>query len=375
MGTKEKLTILARAAQYDLSCACGGQQGRTLSRDGRWIYPIALPNGGTLPVLKVLQSTGCERNCFYCNERAGGRIQDGFTPDELAKTFMEMVQGDLVRGLFLSSAIKDSPVATMDRMLGTLERLRLRYGFNGFVHAKIIPGAEEAQIVRAMQLSDRVSINLEAPTARHLGAIAPNKGFHDQLEHVMVFIARHIGQRALRCRSHSTQYVVGAADEADRDILTSLFHAYRRLRLGRGYFSAFQPIEDTPLEHKPPTPAMREHRLYQADFLFRQYDFSLSDIFFENDDNLSLFDDPKAVWVARHPERYPIEINQAARRALLRVPGIGPKAATRILSIRRHGKITDIDGLKTATPRWRIAAPYLLFDGKRRACSQLTLPF
>ena len=375
MERQEKLEVLAQAAQYDLACACGGQQGRTLGRDGRWVYPIALPDGRTLPVLKVLQSAGCERNCFYCRERSGGRGQAGFSPDELATTFMEMVRVGLVKGLFLSSAIKDTPTATMDRMLGTLERIRCRHGFRGFVHAKIIPGADEGQILRAMQLADRVSINLEAPSRRHLAAIAPDKGGHRQLETAMAFIADNVGHRTLRCKSHSTQYVVGAADEGDREILHSLFLAYRHLRLGRGYFSAFQPIADTPLAHKPPTPAMREHRLYQSDFLFRKYEFSFEDIIFDDNGHLSLTADPKAVWAAGHPERYPMEINRAARHELLRVPGIGPTAATRILGLRRHARITDVDGLKSVTSRWRIAAPYLLFDGRRRSEDpQLSLP-
>jgi predicted DNA-binding helix-hairpin-helix protein len=377
MGTVEKLEVLARAAQYDLACACGGQQARTHGPEGRWVYPVALPDGGTLPVLKVLQSAGCERNCMYCAERSGGRHRAaGFTPDELARTFMGMVRAGVVNGLFLSSAIRGTPVATMDRMLGTLERLRFRHGFFGFVHIKVIPGAEESQILRAMQLANRVSVNLEAPTEGHLASIAPGKQYRHQLGDAMRFIAKHLGRRDLRCRSHTTQYVVGAADEQDREILRSLWNSYRRLRLGRGYFSAFQPILGTPLGHRPPTPAMREHRLYQADFLFRKYRFSFDDIIFDDAENLSLTTDPKTLWATRHPEFFPIEINRAAETALLRVPGIGPTAAAHIIAARRESRLTDLDGLKAVTRRWRIAAPYLLFDGRRRseAGHQLVLP-
>ena len=376
MGREETLSRLAEAAQYDLACACGGPQRRSLGPDGRWIYPVALPQGGTLPVLKVLQSSGCERRCVYCRERDGGQGRASLTPDALAMTFMEMVRAGLVKGLFLSSAIHDTPVATMDRMLGTLERVRLEHRFRGFVHAKIIPGAEDGQIHRAMALADRVSINLEAPSASRLSTIAPGKGYDAQLRYTMAYIARHLGQPGIRCKSHSTQYVVGAADEADREILESLWHSYRQLRLGRGYFSAFQPIADTPLSHKPPTSALREHRLYQTDFLFRCYGFALDEILFDSTENLSLTTDPKAAWAAAHPEIFPLEINRAEKRLLLRVPGIGPTAVTRILRVRRHAKITDVDALKTVTPRWRTAAPYLLFDGRKRAGGvQLALPF
>ncbi len=375
MDGREKLDLLARAAQYDLACACGGSQTRSLGEDGKWIYPVALPDGGTLPVLKVLQSAGCERNCMYCAERAGGnRERACFTPDELSRTFMEMVRADLVNGLFLSSAIRGTPVATMDRMLGTLERIRFRHGFRGFVHVKIIPGAEEAQIVRAMQLAERVSVNLEAPTAERLSVIAPGKAFHEQLQSAMGIIVKHLGRRDLRCKSHTTQYVVGAAGEQDREILSSLWDGYRTLRLGRGYFSAFQPIRATPLAHRPPTPALREHRLYQADFLFRKYSFSFNDIIFDAAENLSLHTDPKTLWAEQHPEYFPLEINRAATGELLRVPGIGPAAAKRILSFRSESKLKDLDVLKRVTRRWKTAAPYLLFDGRRRALFHQQLP-
>ena len=374
MAVRAKLDVLAEAAQYDLSCACGGEQGRTLGGDGKWIYPAVLPNGGTLPVLKVLQASGCERNCFYCRERLGGTAEARFSPDELSTVFMEMVRAGAVKGLFLSSAIRNTPSATMDRMLGSLERIRIKRRFYGFIHTKIIPGAEEAQILRAMQLSDRVSVNLEAPTPKHLARIAPGKEFSKQLQRALSFIAKNVGRRDLRCKSHSTQYVVGAAGEGDLEILRSLENAYKDLHLGRGYFSAFQPIPNTPLDHRAPTAAIREHRLYQSDFLFRKYDFTLDDLVFDTSENLSLQTDPKTLWAEHHPEQFPLEINRAERRMLLRVPGIGPVAADRIVSMRCAEKL-DLEGLKAATPRWRTAAPYLLFDGRRRASEQLALRF
>ncbi len=370
----EKIKLSAQRAQYDLACACGGGQTRTLDSNGRWIYPVALPNGETLPVLKVLQFSGCERSCFYCFERLGGRGKNFcFHPDELSQTFMDLVRAGLVKGLFLSSAIRRSPIYTMDCMLGTLERIRFKHQFRGFVHIKIIPGADENQIIRAMQLAERVSVNLEAPTQKSLAAVAPGKDYDSQIIFAMRTVAKNLGRQDLRCKSHTTQYVVGAAGEKDRQIVESLWNSYRELDLGRGYFSAFQPIIDTPLENMMPTPAMREHRLYQTDFLFRKYGFNYEDIVFDNDENLSLSDDPKMRWVSLHPELFPVEINKAEKAELLRVPGIGPEAASRIVKYRKKSPITDLDGLKTATARWRIAAPYLLFNGKIRAERQIQL--
>jgi predicted DNA-binding helix-hairpin-helix protein len=375
MGAVEKLGLLAEAAQYDLACACGGPQKRTLGEDGKWVYPIALPSGGTLPVLKVLQSAGCERDCAYCVERSGGRgARTGFAPDELANLFYDMVRAEAVRGLFLSSAIVGTPRCTMDKMLATLAQVRLKHGFEGFVHVKIIPGAEEAQIERAMQLADRVSVNLESPSEARLREIAPKKRFHRQLKSAMQYVSDNLKRRDLRCRSHTTQYVVGAGEEGDREILTSLWESYQHLNLGRGYFSAFQPVPGTPLEDKPPAPAMREHRLYQTDFLFRKYGFALDEIVFDPTDNLSLTRDPKTEWVMRHPEEFPVEINRAPAKSLLRVPGIGPTGAHRIVGLRAESKIRDLDTLKAITPRWRAAAPFLLFDGKRRAEAGFQLP-
>jgi predicted DNA-binding helix-hairpin-helix protein len=288
---------------------------------------------------------------------------------------METVRAGLARGLFLSSAIKGTAVATMDRMLGTLERLRCKHGFNGFIHTKIIPGADDEQIIRAMQLSDRVSVNLEAPGRERLAVIAPDKARGTEPSAVMKLIAGQIGRKDLRCKSHTTQYVVGAAAEKDREILQSLWSGYRELRLGRGYFSAFQPVLGTPLEGVLPTPAAREHRLYQTDFLFRRYGFTLDDIVFDSDENLSLAEDPKTLWALGHPEFFPLEVNSAEEAALLRVPGIGPKAARLIVTFRRECSINDIDQLKKATVRWRIAAPYLLFNGRRRVEEERQLRF
>ncbi|MCP4603916.1 MAG: putative DNA modification/repair radical SAM protein [Proteobacteria bacterium] len=375
MEARGKLEKLAKAAQYDLACACGAGQNRTHGLDGRWIYPAALPNGGTMPMLKVLQTSGCERNCAYCAERSGGLGQSmSFTPDELAGLFSDMVRTRMVGGLFLSSAIKDSAIATMDKMLATAELVRFKHRFFGFVHLKIIPGAENSQIIRAMELANRVSINLETPDKDNLKKIAPGKNFFGHLQNTINFVGEHLGQDSLRCRSQTTQFVVGASSETDEQILSTLWQSYRQMNLARGYFSAFQPVQGTPLEGRSPTPTMREHRLYQADFLIRKYQFSFDDIIFDSTSNLSLITDPKTLWVGRHPELFPMEINEAPKKLLLRVPGIGPQSAEKIMRVRKNNRIQDLDALKIAASRWKIAAPYLLFDGRLRTkSSQLKL--
>jgi predicted DNA-binding helix-hairpin-helix protein len=374
MAVQEKLEILAQAARYDLACACGPTQGRVKGLDDRWIYPAALPNGRTVPLLKVLQSSGCERNCAYCAERAGGVGQNAsFTPDELANLFSDLARSNVAGGLFLSSAIKGSARTTMDKMLATCELVRFKHRFFGFIHLKIIPGAEEAQILRAMELANRVSVNLEAPTRDSLKKIAPAKSFERQLIDTMKFVGNNLGREGMRCRSQTTQFVVGASDESDSQIADTLWKSYRHMNLARGYFSAFQPVRGTPLEEREATSTMREHRLYQVDFLFRKYEFAFEDLIFDGTSNLSLNTDPKTLFAERHPDLFPIEINDAPRKLLLRVPGIGPLAADKIQRERTKGRIRDIDTIKKISRQWRTAAPYLLFDGRLRSREALQL--
>jgi len=366
MGIEKKLHTLGQAARFDLSCACGDSDQRTRGEDGKWIYPAVLPDGRRIFLLKILQAGGCERNCGYCAQRSGGlQGRSMFTPDELAGLFDRLHRSGKVGGLFLSSAIHGSAVKTMDRMLATVEIIRRKQRFHGFVHLKILPGSEEPQIRRAMELANRVSVNLEAPTDESLRRIAPGKSLENDLIKTLGFIGARLEEGHLRATSQTTQFVVGAGDETDREILGTLWRCYRELNLGRGYFSAFQPIRGTPLEGKPAPPLDREHRLYQSDFLLRKYGFTYEDIVFGGEGNLSLNMDPKSVWVSLHPEIFPVEINTAPQPLLLRVPGIGPDSASKILRFRRTDRIRSLKNLQSLSRRWRTAAPYLLLDGKR----------
>jgi putative DNA modification/repair radical SAM protein len=365
---REKVDVLGRAAQYDVCGeACGTDAARVRGNLDRWIYPAVMPDGKRVMLLKVLMTNACERNCAYCANRIGRDApRTHFAPDELARLFDQMVRRKLVQGMFLSSGIRGGSQRTMDRMLATIELVRARYQFNGYVHLKLLPGSTKAQVERAGQLADRVSVNLEAPNMERLARIAPNKG-REELLGPMRWASEFIrkGEGRWAPSGQTTQFVVGAADESDREILTTTSYLYKKLNLHRAYYSAFQPVRNTPLEGKPHTPTWREHRLYQCDFLFRLYGFALDELVFAPDGDLPRDADPKTMWAQVHPECYPVEVNRANRDALLRVPGIGPRSATRILTVRRDARLTTLRDLRKLGAVASRAAPYVLLGGKR----------
>lgn len=367
MDILHKIETLGESAQYDLCNACGAA---TRKRDdlGRWIYPAALPDGGQVRVLKVLMTNVCEKNCYYCAVRASRDVpRTSFTPDELAAAFDRMARADLVDGLFLSSGVCAGPASTMDRMIACVELVRRRYQFSGYIHLKLLPGASEAHVERAVQLAHRVSVNLEAPNAQRLAAIAPRKNFFEELAGPMRAAKRLIDASGGRLApaGQTTQFVVGAAGESDQEILSTTARLYGELGLKRAYFSAFQPIPGTPLEGRSPTPTWREHRLYQADWLLRFYGFRFDDLVFDPAGHLPRQADPKMLYARAHPELFPVEVNRASREELLRVPGIGPRSAARLLQWRRQGALRELEVVKRAGAIAERAAPFLLLDGRR----------
>lgn len=365
MDIIEKVDLLGEAAQYDICRGCGAQTSRVRDDFGRWIYPAIRPDGKSIAMLKVLQSNVCEKDCFYCANRSGRDIRRlSFTPDELARTFDEMVRRKLVQGLFLSSGVCGNVARAMERMLATVELVRKQYHFDGYIHLKILPGAEDASIEAAVKLAQRVSVNLEAPNAQRIRAISNTKDFEGELLGSLSR-ADHWRRWASQLVSITTQFVVGAAQESDREILETSTKLYSQLRLARAYYSAFQPIPNTPLDGRMPTPAWREHRLYQADFLLRQYGFAFEDIVFDRDGNLSRETDPKLLWARRHQEMFPLEINQASFQQLLRVPGIGPRSAQKLINWRKQGTLRELRQLDLAGADAQRAAPYILLQGKR----------
>jgi predicted DNA-binding helix-hairpin-helix protein len=328
--------------------------------------------GKTVPILKTLLTSACERDCYYCPFRAGRNYRrTTFRPEEMAQTVSDMQRAGLINGLFLSSGIIKGGMRTQDKLIETAEILRKKHQFKGYLHLKIMPGAEEAQVERAMQLADRLSINLEAPNEKRLAALAPKKEFFEELLQPLKWVEQIRRSQAEqkgwngRWPSTVTQFVVGAAGETDLELLQTAEYLYKELRLGRTYFSAFSPISDTPLENLPAENPLRQQRLYQASFLFRDYGFDLEEMPFDQRGNLPLAEDPKMAWAQAELLENPVEVNRASRDELLRVPGIGPKSAQRIVQERRHNKLRDLQDLRAIGVPTKRMEPFVLVDGKR----------
>lgn len=323
---------------------------------------------GAKPLLKTMVTTACEKNCFYCPFRAGrGQTPRAtFRPDELAQVFDDMQRARLVDGLFLSSGIIKGGVTTQDKIIDTVEIIRKKHQYRGYVHLKIMPGAERDQILRAMQLADRVSINLEGPTPERLSALAPKKDFGVELLQMLQWAGEIRRSTPGRLASLVTQFVVGAVGDTDLELLAMSEKLYRQVGLARAYYSAFSPVLHTPFENLPAVAPQREHRLYQSSFLLRDYGWDVEDLPFIDGGNLRLDVDPKRAWADAHLIHTPVDLVHAGREALLRVPGIGPQGADAILKARRVGRLRDVADLRKLgirAPEQMI--PYVLFDGRR----------
>jgi len=374
---QEKLAILAGEAADEVTEAPATQsiqQGITHATG--FLYDAKRQGGGTTRLFKVLQTNACRFACKYCfTSCAIRRKRTTFKPDELATTFISLSRARRAEGLFLSSGIVPDADTTMEKMLATVERLRLREGYRGYIHLKLIPGASYDLIERAVELADRVSLNLEAPSPERLAALAPDKEFTESMWGRMAWAsqlmrrARQEGRRA--ARSLTTQFVVGAVGESDRELLATVQRTQRELGLWRAYFSAFHPIERSPLADQPAEDPVRALRLYQSDFMLRDYGFAYDELPFDERGLLPRDKTPKQAWAERHLHE-PVEVNRARREELLRVPGIGPKSADRIIAARRETRLRDLEQLRKlgVTTGW--AAPFVLLDG-RRAPVQLGL--
>jgi len=339
-----------------------------------FVHPAQLPNGKQIKLLKTLLSSACERDCFYCPFRAGRDFRRAtFKPQEFAELFMKLNQAKAAEGIFLSSGIAAGGANTQNKILDTAEILRNKLDYRGYMHLKIMPGAEKGQVERMMQLADRVSINLEAPSTERLAKLAPHKIFIEELFRPLKWVEEiRRSQPAYKFwngkyPSTVTQFVAGGADESDLELLTTTDWLMKNVRLKRAYFSAFSPIRDTPLENKAAVDPVREHRLYQASFLLRDYGFDLEEMPFLQNGNLPLPTDPKLAWAQQNLKEKPLEINKAGRLELLRIPGIGPKHADAIMQARRVSKLRDLTALRKLGIVVARAAPFLLFDGKRPA--------
>jgi predicted DNA-binding helix-hairpin-helix protein len=371
-NTREKLELLSADAQYDLACACGCSKNEHRRRNdqGRWIYPVTLPNGGKSTLFKTLLSNVCSNDCKYCPLREDVDVaRCSLGPDETAKIFMDYYNRRQVFGLFLSSGVLGSPDATMDRLNATAHILRRKHHFRGYIHLKIIPGAGEAAIEQAVSLADAVSLNIETPGEKNLAKLSNKKKYLRDIIEPMKLISRltAAGSKYERTKQ-TTQFIVGAAGESDTEIVKYLWALYGRLKMHRVYFSAYQRgLGDASIAgeraglERPTDVFMREHRLYQVDFLFRRYGFVESDVVFEENGHLPLTVDPKEAWAMRNPDAFPVDINRASRWELLRVPGLGPVTVRRILQRRKSATIRRIEDVGRAGFRLEKARKYLTF--------------
>ena len=370
--TQKKLEILSADAQYDLACACSTNKDehRCRNKDGGWIYPVTLPNGGKSTLFKTLMSNTCSNDCRYCPLREQMDISRcNLMPEETVKVFLDYYNRRKVFGLFLSSGVLGSPDFTMDRLNSVARILRQKYSFKGYIHLKIIPGASDAAIEDALSLASAVSLNIETPGEKNLEKLSNKKRYIEDIIEPIKLISRltERGARYGKVRQ-TTQFIVGAAGEQDDEIIRYMYGLYERLKMHRVYFSAFQrDLGDESLVSKHVAPVratdilMREHRLYQVDFLLRKYGFKESEIVFDKSGNLSLTTDPKEMWAIKHPEVFPVNVNKASRISLLRVPGLGPVTVGRILERRKQERIRMIDDVGKIGIRLEKAQRYLSF--------------
>ena len=381
MDVLDKLTILADAAKYDAACTSSGLD--RASRPGGLGATMACgcchsfsADGRCITLLKVLQSNACSYDCTYCvNRRSNDTRRATFTPRELAELTIQFYRRNYIEGLFLSSAVVQSPDHTCELMLETLRILRQEYHFFGYIHAKAIPGASRELLAQLATLADRMSVNIELPSRQSLALLAPDKHKEDILK-PMAFLRDGIAQgkqELIRYRhaprfapaGQSTQLIVGATPETDLQILRLSTAMYQKYALKRVFYSAYLPV----VEHKnlpalaTRPPLLREHRLYQADWLLRYYHFQAEELLDEQEPNFNPYLDPKCGWAIRHPEQFPVEVNRAEYETLLRVPGIGVKSARRIVTARRSGRL-DFAGLKKLGVVLKRAKYFTLCGGK-----------
>ncbi len=372
IGTREKLRILSQDSQYDLACACGmnNDDRRHRSQDDTWIYPVALPERRTKTFLfKTLISNVCVNDCKYCPLRMNRDPRRcTLTPEEVVNTFWEYYRAGKVMGLFISSGVIGTPDQTMERLNAIAAILRKQH-FKGYMHLKIIPGASDAAIEEAVSLANAVSINIETAGEQHFNTLSTTKHYLDDVIRPMKLI-HNLTQPGAPYRKvrQTTQFVVGASDETDQEIVNYSWGLYQRLGLQRIYFSAYQRglgERELPGEHDARSNQemlTREHRLYQVDWLMRKYGFLLEDFVFDGSGNLSLTTDPKELWAQRHPEFFPLNINTAEKEALLRVPGLGPTTVNTILAQRKQGqRIRSLHELGRVGKRLQKAAGYVIF--------------
>ena len=332
------------------------------------VYRAAMPNGKYINLMRVMFTDFCMLDCAYCpNSTYVPRKRYAFKVEELARTFMELHQRHAIAGLFLSSGIAGSGSKTPERLIQVVEMIRHKYGFKGYVHMKVMPGTEYQYVEAAHRLGTRLSINIETPTADMMRKLSSLKDLERDILSPMGWIDKFTRSDTNGAVGQVTQFVVGAADESDSDIFRRVDQLYTDWNLKRVYYSAFRPVRYTPLEEHPPTPMMREHRLYQMDWLKRVYGFSNQELnlAFDRSGFLPLEHDPKTVIALEHTDAFPVDVNSASREQLLRVPGVGPTSTQHILQARRRHSIDTWRDLQAMGVVRKRAWPFLAFPGQR----------
>lgn len=385
MNLLDKLTILTDAAKYDASCTSSGvirgsrpgMIGNTSSSIAGCCHSFSA-DGRCISLLKVLMTNYCVYDCKYCiNRRSNDTRRTAFTPRELAELTIQFYRRNYIEGLFLSSGVLRDPDYTTLRMIETLRLLRREFAFNGYIHAKAIPGTSPELVQQLGYLADRLSVNIELPSQKGLAALAPDKSQAAILAPMRLIeaqgrqnkeeLAKYRHAPAFAPAGQSTQLIVGATEDSDRHILHLTESLYDRYRLKRVFYSAYVPVVENPLLpdlHTKP-PLLREHRLYQADWLLRFYGFRADELLDDQHPNFDPMLDPKCYWAITHPEQFPVEIMTADLGRLLRVPGIGPTGARRILSARRTG-LLHFDDLKKMGIVLKRAQFFILCGGRMR---------
>ena len=381
MSVSEKLEILANAAKYDVSCASSGtnrgkSEGGVGTAVGCGICHSFSADGRCISLLKVLQTNDCIYDCKYCANRSSNDVPRAtFTPDEMADLTINFYKRNYIEGLFLSSAIVKSPNHTMQMLHDSIKIIRERYRFNGYIHVKAIPGADAGLIERTGYFADRMSVNIEMPSEESLRFLAPNKTKSSILA-PMKFISNRIKENKNEIVTYKsspkftpsgqgTQMIIGASPDTDKKIVHLSESLYDKLKLKRVYYSAFVRVNDDsnlPVLAGGP-PLLREHRLYQADWLLRFYNFKAEELLDDDNPNFNTLLDPKCDWAIRHMERFPIEVNRADYNDLLRVPGIGQISAKRIVTARRATKL-DFKDLKRLGVVLKRAQFFITCEGK-----------
>jgi len=376
VGISEKLAILADSAKYDASCASSGSKRAGTANGignttGVGICHSYTPDGRCVSLLKILLTNVCIYDCLYCVNRVSSDVPRArFTVDEVVTLTLDFYRRNYIEGLFLSSGIIQTPDYTMEQLVAVARELRETHHFGGYIHLKAMPDASPLLLADAGRFADRVSVNMELPTPADLRQLAPDKS-HTTITIAMSELRTRIDEAGEARRAsrkapsfapagQSTQMIVGATPTTDASILQTASALYTRHRLRRVYYSGFSPTpgSDRWLPARP-APLVREHRLYQADWLMRFYGFEVAELTTADAPNLDLTIDPKTAWALRHPEMFPVDVNAAGRELLLRVPGLGQRSVDRVLRTRRLHQLT-LENLRTLGIRLTLARPFVI---------------